>query len=723
MKQLLVLPVLCLVTCFASPASAGSADYTIDPAQSVLKISGNFAGAPLEPQAPGTDSVGYFRELNANLDGNALALDTSHTASLFQKVPLLPGRENGDTEISYGLKVQSPTLGQVLLSTTRLSFYFSTQYRPPLDVSDGTFLPSEVGFFLADGAIYYSAAGIERQYVDLHGYGAPNRAASAGTLTRKGNYETLTIPVATTFSVITPAGDITLSFTGQIVATRIVPAAVVRAQTPNDLFGLSVATDTGTIMVGAPFGDPVKGEVHVYHQVSNSGQWQKHQVLRPAYRVPTTMFGMAISLNHNTAAIATYHSPVFIFEREQPGLEWSQTAIIETPDDTSMRGDNISLKDGLLAIGVNSFGDSEQGCVLIYQRDDVSRAWNFVTRLQPNDPQAEAFFGTSVALLGEYMLVGAPGIANDSGAVYAFRSENGTWRQIQKILPPDPISGGEFGNSVATNLAQIVISEPGNGRTTNTPGRVYLYEVQGPAQPPHWELKHELTPAEPLPEKSRFGHRVAIDGNNRDIVVTQLKTAATPDTQDPGSAYVFSLHSPGWNQRARLAPTANEPASSFGVSLANATLRTVIGDYGSNTEPGAVYIYDLTPGVGSEDVEGPVVQSVTAKPSRIPAQGGRLVLVQLEVNATDPSGPVTWKIRNVKCSDSGRQRPRPDWIITPNQQSLRVRAATDKRKVDRIYTVQIEARDSLGNVSQSETTVTIVAGGRRFGGQQLPLVR
>src|SRR4029434_5249726 len=121
-----------------------SVEYTIDSRQSVLKISGDFAGAPLVPQAPGTDSVGYFRELNGELDGTTLVLKTSAPASLFQSVPLLPGRVDGDTDVSYGLKAQSPTLGEVLISTTRLSFYFSTDFRPPLDVSNG-FSVADVG--------------------------------------------------------------------------------------------------------------------------------------------------------------------------------------------------------------------------------------------------------------------------------------------------------------------------------------------------------------------------------------------------------------------------------------------------------------------------------------------------------------------------------------------------------------------------------------------------
>jgi hypothetical protein len=62
---------------------------------------------------------------------------------------------------------------------------------------------ADVGFFLSDGALYYSAAGGARHAADLHGKGAPNRANSPGTLTRQGNLETLTIPVASTFTVPT----------------------------------------------------------------------------------------------------------------------------------------------------------------------------------------------------------------------------------------------------------------------------------------------------------------------------------------------------------------------------------------------------------------------------------------------------------------------------------------------------------------------------------------
>jgi hypothetical protein len=57
----------------------------------------------------------------------------------------------------------------------------------------------------------------------------------------------------------------------------------------------------------------------------------------------------------------------------------------------------------------------------------------------------------------------------------------------------------------------------------------------------------------------------------------------------------------------------------------------------------------------------------------------------------------------------------PDWIITPNKHSARLRAATDSRKLNRVYTIRVVARDSVGNVTKGQTTVTVVADRKKPG--------
>jgi hypothetical protein len=119
------------------------------------------------------------------------------------------------------------------------------------------------------------------------------------------------------------------------------------------------------------------------------------------------------------------------------------------------------------------------------------------------------------------------------------------------------------------------------------------------------------------------------------------------------------------------------------------------------------------------DAEGPVIRSITARPSLIPAQGGRFVLVRLKVDAFDSSGVARWKITEVESSDPPTTRPRralPDWkILKPRQQTVMVRAATADPHQNRIYSIQVEAIDDFGNASQGETQVTITASGKKNG--------
>jgi hypothetical protein len=60
------------------------------------------------------------------------------------------------------------------------------------------------------------------------------------------------------------------------------------------------------------------------------------------------------------------------------------------------------------------------------------------------------------------------------------------------------------------------------------------------------------------------------------------------------------------------------------------------------------------------------------------------------VQATESGGLVSWKFTS-ESSDSGRTRPDrlPDWIITPNKNSVRLRAAIDRRKLNRVHTDRV----------------------------------
>ena len=71
------------------------------------------------------------------------------------------------------------------------------------------------------------------------------------------------------------------------------------------------------------------------------------------------------------------------------------------------------------------------------------------------------YFGNDVAVYREIYITGFPGddyMGSDSGYIYVFvRRNNGTWEEIQKLIPADGEAGDNFGSSVAISGDTTVI--------------------------------------------------------------------------------------------------------------------------------------------------------------------------------------------------------------------------------------------------------------------------
>jgi hypothetical protein len=208
-----------------TPAASHAApvEFVVDPNASSVTVSGTYQGHPLSPQLPGSDTAAYQGTLPGDLAGGMLTLRSTAPGSVYSPMPLRPGYPdaNGTQEASYGFTFATPQ-GTAYASIRRLYLYIGNEYGPPMDVSTGTFVPADAGFFVSDGGFDVALPGAEFAFeVDLHGSGAPNTAAGPGTILTSGGIQTITIPLATTFTV--PSAPLTLSLNGQIVATRVVP--------------------------------------------------------------------------------------------------------------------------------------------------------------------------------------------------------------------------------------------------------------------------------------------------------------------------------------------------------------------------------------------------------------------------------------------------------------------------------------------------------------------
>lgn len=210
--------------------------------------------------------------------------------------------------------------------------------------------------------------------------------------------------------------------------------------------------------------------------------------------------------------------------------------------------------------------------------------------------------GLSLAVDGDYALVGAPGVngtGDNQGAAYLFlQSQGGVdgWGQVKKLVSDDPADGDIFGISVDLSGDYAVVgagSEDGSG--TNR-GAAYIFSRNQGGEN-NWGLVKKLE-AYDAEDGDGFGFSVAIDG---DIVIVGADGADGTGT-DQGAAYIFYRDRNGldyWGLVTKLYSDHPADSNQFGFAVDVGGDVAVVGspgEYGEGIECGVVYIFsrDLT---------------------------------------------------------------------------------------------------------------------------------
>ncbi|HYX09365.1 MAG TPA: HYR domain-containing protein [Bacteroidales bacterium] len=191
--------------------------------------------------------------------------------------------------------------------------------------------------------------------------------------------------------------------------------------------------------------------------------------------------------------------------------------------------------------------------------------WQEILKIEASDGESNDYFGSSIDISGDYAIIGAylddpinaPSFASrEAGSAYIFHNNNGTWEEVQKIWALDATAHDKFGYSVAISGDYAVIGayEDREDTSGNNPlfraGSAYLFHNEAGI----WKQVKKLVP-ETRYSSSVFGQHVAISGNNA-IITTNGSTDR--------AVYVFSNISGNWQQTQRIADAhINSFISSF----------------------------------------------------------------------------------------------------------------------------------------------------------------
>ena len=305
------------------------------------------------------------------------------------------------------------------------------------------------------------------------------------------------------------------------------------------------------------------------------------------------------------------------------------TLVVGAPsEDSSATGLNGNEAD-------NSAPNS--GAVYVFVRD-INGIWKQQAYLKASNAdnldgygQSNAGFGTSVAISGDTLLVGAPyenSIVNDSGAAYVFtRDSQGIWSEQAFIKPPRPFCCPQFGREVELDGDTLVIGAPDDsngasgvfatpldecgyihGNYVTYSGVVYVFRRTNEI----WSQTTCIKPSNPH-YMGLFGDSIALAGNTMAVGaygesssgsgINSGVEAETYATSESGAVYIFNRDVAGvWHQQAHIKASNTDKSDKFGssVALSENTLSVgAVGEDSASTGVNATQLDNLSGGSGA----------------------------------------------------------------------------------------------------------------------------
>ncbi len=354
-----------------------------------------------------------------------------------------------------------------------------------------------------------------------------------------------------------------------------------------DTFGLSVSVSGDTMVVGA-YGEssdatgvngdesdnsaPLAGAAYVF--VRSGGSWAQQAYLKSSNAEAGDGFGVSASIHGDTIVVGA------------PGED--------------------SLATGVNGDELNNAATSA-GAAYVFVR--TAGSWTQQAYLKPSNADAMDFFGRSVSVDGDTVVVGsrfedsaATGVDGDgsdnsatsAGAAYVFVRAGGSWSQQAYLKASNADPGDGFGTSVSVSGETVVVGAYDedsaatgvNGNESDNSaeraGAAYVFVRTGSTWSQEAYLKASNTDSEDL-----FGGAVSVSGDTivaGAVIESSSATGVNGDEANnlgsfSGAAYVFVRTAGSWSQQAYLKASNTEPADSFGFSAVVSGDKIAIGAY------------------------------------------------------------------------------------------------------------------------------------------------
>ena len=307
----------------------------------------------------------------------------------------------------------------------------------------------------------------------------------------------------------------------------------------------------------------------------------------------------------------------------------------------ALSGDTLAVGapfESSKALGINGNqaddGASHAGAVYVFVHTGTT--WTQQAYLKASNTDAADSFGSSIALMDDTLVVGAPfeasaakgvngsqtdNTAFGAGAVYVFVRSGTTWTQQAYLKASNAERLDVFGASVALSGNTLAVGAPGesssatgvNGdqasNAAETSGAAYVFARAGTVWTQQAYIKASNTGV-----GDDFGLSVTLSGDTLAVGAPNEDSAAAgingsqnnEGTPEAGAVYVFTRTGAAWMQQAYIKASNTATSDLFGTTVALSRDTLAVGAFGEDSnatgvngnqtndgarESGAVYVF------------------------------------------------------------------------------------------------------------------------------------
>ena len=385
-----------------------------------------------------------------------------------------------------------------------------------------------------------------------------------------------------------------------------------------DFFGGAADLDQTTAIIGAALGgtsaDANQGAAYVFVRAGPSSWSLQDDPLIASNGLEDDGFGTAVAVDGNTALVGApgkdfsgeNSGEACVFARSGENWATQKNLMADDGEAGDQFGTSVALDGDYLLIGAPFGGvsGSKKGAAYVFKRAGLT--WSFHKKLLADIAKPDDEFGAAVALSGNTALVGAPkhnvgGSATHRGAAYVFVRSGDNWSQQAKLVDEDGAQDDELGISVALDGDTAIVGATGDDDVASNAGAAFVFTRNGT----DWAKQGKLAAGDGKAGDA-LGGKVALFG---DLALL----SAPNDGKSIGAAYLFQRSGGSWTELDKFSASDGMANGYFGSALALSDDTAIVGATGDNPKgsySGSAYIFRLALDNGDECTDNSQCQSL-----------------------------------------------------------------------------------------------------------------